>query len=49
MHYILVQRRIQEFVQGGLKFFFFTEGGGSAPAGAWKPPEINRFQSSRGA
>ena len=31
---------------GGLNFFPFQ--GGSAPAGAWKPPEINRFQWSRG-
>ena len=34
-------RRTQEFVQGGLHFFSFQ--GGSAPVGAWKPPEINRF------
>ena len=42
------QGRIQEFVQGGLHFFLFP-GGGSVPAGARKPPEINRFYWSRGA
>ena len=41
-----IQGRIQEFVQGGLKFFSFQ--GGSAPVGAWKPPEINKFHWSRG-
>ena len=43
-----VQGRIQEFVQGGLKFFFFP-GGGSPPVWAWKPPETNRFHWSREA
>ena len=41
------QGRIQEFFQGGLKFFFIFPGG-SAPVGAWKPAEINRFHWSRG-
>jgi len=39
--------RIQEFVQGGLKFVLFP-GGGSAPVGARKPPKINRFLWSKG-
>ena len=43
------QGRIQEFVQGGLTFFSLSRGGGKAPAGARKPPEINRFYWSRGA
>ena len=42
-----IQGRIQEFVQGRLKFFFLSRGG-SAPVGAWKTLEINRFYWSRG-
>ena len=41
------QGRIQEFVQGGLNFFLFFQGG-SAPVGAWKAPEIHRFWSRGG-
>ena len=38
--------RIQKFVQKG---GFFFPGAGSAPVGAWKPPEINRLHNrSRG-
>jgi len=33
--------------RGGLNFFSLSRGGGSAPVGAWKPPEINRFHWSR--
>jgi len=32
---------------GGLKFFLFPGGGGSATVGARKSPEINRFHWSR--
>ena len=42
------QGRIQEFVQGGLKFFYLSREGCSAPAGVWKTPEIKRFYWSRG-
>ena len=33
--------------RGGLHFLSF-QWGASAPVGVWKPPEINRFHSSRG-
>ena len=33
---------------GGAYIFFSFQGGGSAPVGVWKPPEINRFHWSRG-
>ena len=33
----------RNFSKGGLNFFLFPVGG-STPVGAWKPPEINRFQ-----
>ena len=40
-HSCFRQGRSQEFVKGGLNFFF--QGGSSAHVKAWKPPEINRF------
>ena len=42
------QGRVQEFVQGGLKFCFSFQGA-QHPLGPENPPEINRFHWSRGA
>ena len=43
----LIRGVFRNLSRGGLNFFIFP-GGGSAPVGGWKPPEINRFHWSWG-
>ena len=38
----------RSWFRGVFRIFFLSRGRGSAPVGAWKPTEINRFHWSRG-